>query len=48
MTQIFPVGIDDHRKIISVLDKNKQPYFTYRLPEKKSLKVVWRGIPDEI
>lgn len=40
--------IEDYRKLSSVLTFNKQGYFTFLLPEEKTLKVVLRGIPEEI
>lgn len=33
-------GADDHRKMITLLDKNKLLYFTYRRPGEKNLGVV--------
>lgn len=37
VTQIIPVGVDGHRKIISLLDNNKQPYSHDVILTKKSL-----------
>lgn len=42
--QIFPVGVADNLQVNSLLDKNKQPYFTYLLSDEKTLRSVWSDI----
>lgn len=42
-TQIFPICVNDHREITSLLDRN-----TYYLPDEKHLRVVLRSISDQI
>lgn len=46
LTRHMPcIGFDDHRKIILLLDQNKYPYFTYRLPNEKILLWnCWRSL----
>lgn len=46
--QTFPKQSDDHRKLTKLLDVHHQAYFTYRLPDEKTLRVVPREIPLEI
>lgn len=46
--QILPLLIDDYRKLTKLLDDHHQKYFTYRLPDEKTLRVVLRGVPSQI
>lgn len=46
--QIFPIGVDDHRKTTTLLDENKQPYFTFRLLDENRVMVVMKVIPDQV
>lgn len=46
--QIQVNNSDGHRKLTKILDYNNQKYFTFDLPEDKSLKIVIRGVPTEM
>lgn len=45
--RIYPATDDDYRHMIRLVDNEKVPYHSYKLPEDQNLKVVLRGIPSE-
>lgn len=45
--RIYPETDDDYRQMIKMVEAEKVPYHSYKLPEDQNLKVVLRGIPSE-
>ncbi|GJQ67692.1 hypothetical protein Trydic_g6725, partial [Trypoxylus dichotomus] len=46
--QIDPAAEEDYRKLVHLLEKEGYQFFTYQLSSEKKLKVVLRGITQEI